>query len=358
MSGPAYVMPVQAVQADGAQHFEPVAPAIHQSLSEKPQPEDHGQQEDLGPLSKIIANQDSLYKYISWEDPGRTLGSYALAMSILCAAHYVPLTRLALKAVATSLGVISLTEFAGRCFGPNTFLTRLRPAEYYKVQESTLNATLQDIHDFVQYAVVKAQKLIFAENLDQTFAAFIGLTSLYWLIKIVPPFGLAVLGLTSVYMAPLFTSPRAREVAHNTTVRAGELASAAAEKGNSLAQDSKAQAVDLASKAQQTGIDMKRRIDGSTQNGRQTDADLYTHTRSIDESTQRARQTGADLSSQPRSFDGNKFETGLAVNNMSEFSNTDDTAESMKGTGPAGIVDTTHHRHPASDPLQNPMILT
>lgn len=187
--------------------------------------------------------------------------------------------------------------------------------------------------------------------------AFIGLTSLYWLIKIVPPFGLAVLGLTSVYMAPLFTSPRAREAAHNTTVRAGELASAAAEKGNSLAQDGKAQAVDLASKAQQTGIDMKQRIDGSTQNGRQTDADLYTHTRSLDESTHRARQTGADLSSQPRSLDGNKFETGLA-GNMSEFSNTGDTAESMKDMGPAGIVDTTHYRHPASDPLQNPMILT
>lgn len=188
--------------------------------------------------------------------------------------------------------------------------------------------------------------------------AFIGLTSLYWLIKIVPPFGLAVLGLTSVYMAPLFTSPRAREAAHTTTVRAGELASAAAEKGNSLAQDGKAQAVDLASKAQQSGIDMKRRIDGSTQNGRETDADLYTHTRSLDESTRRARQTGADLSSQPRSFDGDKFETGLAVNNMSEFSDTGATAESMKGMGPVGDADTTHYRHPASDPLQNPMILT
>lgn len=66
-------MPVQAVQADGAQHFEPskssriyqqcqsifillflVAPAIHQSLSEKPQAEGHGQQGDMGPLSKII----------------------------------------------------------------------------------------------------------------------------------------------------------------------------------------------------------------------------------------------------------------------------------------------------------------
>lgn len=267
--------------------------------------------------------------------------------------------------------MISLTEFAGRCFGPNTFLTRLRPAEYYKVQESTLNATLQDIHDFVQYAVVKVQRLIFAQNLDQTFAvscisghpslvirhlltdvqAFIGLTSLYWLIKIVPPFGLAVMGLTSVYMAPLFTSPRAREAAHNTTVRAGELATAAAEKGNSLAQDGKAQAVDLASKAQQTGIDMKRRIDGSTQNGRQPDADLSTQTRNFDESTQHARQTGADLSSQPRNLGGDKFETGLAVNNKSSFSNTDSTVESMKGMGPAGTADTTHYRHPASDPL-------
>ena len=68
------------------------------------------------------------------------------------------------------LSVISITEFASRLFGPDTFLARLRPKEYKKVPESTLNATLKDIHDFVQYAVVQIQRIIFAQDLDRTFA--------------------------------------------------------------------------------------------------------------------------------------------------------------------------------------------
>jgi hypothetical protein len=65
---------------------------------------------------------------------------------------------------------MSVTEFASRSFGPDTFLSRLRPKEYRKIPESTLNATLKDIHDFVQYAVVQIQRIIFAQDLDRTFA--------------------------------------------------------------------------------------------------------------------------------------------------------------------------------------------
>jgi hypothetical protein len=65
---------------------------------------------------------------------------------------------------------MSLTEFAGRSFGPNNFVSRMRPKQYKTVPESTLNATLKDIHDFIQYAVVKAQKIIFAEDLEKTFS--------------------------------------------------------------------------------------------------------------------------------------------------------------------------------------------
>ncbi|KAM6513449.1 hypothetical protein FALCPG4_015868 [Fusarium falciforme] len=276
MSGPAYV--VMPVQADDAQHSEPdtvkIASAIQQSLYEKTHPEGHGRQGDIGPLKEIIAHQDSLYKYISWEDPIRTLGSYLGALSILFGAHYLPITQLALKAGAVTFGVMSVTEFASRSFGPDTFLSRLRSKEYRKIPESTLNATLKDIHDFVQYAVVQIQRIIFAQDLDRTFAAFLGLTTLYWLIKFIPPFGLAVLGLTLAYMAPLISSPWGREVAYDGMARAEELTNAAVEKGNTLVQDGKAKAVDLPSKAQETAGGMRRHIGDLTQSAKQTAADL------------------------------------------------------------------------------------
>lgn len=62
-----------------------------------------------------------------------------------------------------------MAEFAGRSFGPNNFVSRMRPRQYKTVPESTLNATLKDIHDFIQYSVVQAQKVIFAEDLEKTF---------------------------------------------------------------------------------------------------------------------------------------------------------------------------------------------
>ena len=55
-------------------------------------------------------------------------------------------------------------------FGPNTFLSRVRPKEYSQVPESTLNATLKDVHDFVQYLAVQAQRVIWGQDLGNTFA--------------------------------------------------------------------------------------------------------------------------------------------------------------------------------------------
>jgi len=278
MSGPAYI--VMPVQGDGTQHSEAdrakIASAIQESLPQNTHSEDRDAKEGPGPLKEIMVNQDSLYKYISWEDPVRTLGSYIGALSILLGAHYLPLTRLALKALTTALGVISVTEFASRLFGPNTFLARLRPEEYQKVPESTLNATLRDIHDLVQYAVVQVQRIIFGQDLNKTFAAFLSLTALYWLTKILAPFGLAVLGLTLLFIAPLITSPRGREVAHDAKVRADELATAAAEKGNSIARDGQAKATELSSKARETVASTKQNIADLAQNGKQTAADLST----------------------------------------------------------------------------------
>ena len=66
--------------------------------------------------------------------------------------------------------MVSVTEFASRLLSGNSLSARLRPKEYRRFPESTLNATLEDIHDFVQYAVVQAQRIIFGQDLDKTFA--------------------------------------------------------------------------------------------------------------------------------------------------------------------------------------------
>jgi hypothetical protein len=48
------------------------------------------------------------------------------------------------------------------------FISRIRP-KYKEIPEPTLNATLKDVHDLVQYLVVEAQKIAYGENLGKTF---------------------------------------------------------------------------------------------------------------------------------------------------------------------------------------------
>jgi hypothetical protein len=106
-------------------------------------------------------------------------------MGIIFGAHYLPLTQTILKAAVAILGgtqfparnghtmltssVVSVAEFASRSFGPDSLSTRLRPKEYKTVPEETLNATLKDIHDLIQFAVVQGQKILFGQDLDKTF---------------------------------------------------------------------------------------------------------------------------------------------------------------------------------------------
>lgn len=228
---------------------------------------------------KGIVNPDSLYKYTSWEDPARTIGSYVGIMTILLGAHYLPLTQAALKVGATTLGVAATVEYVHRSFTSNTILARLRPNEYKKIPEPVLNDTLKDIHDLVQRLVVEAQKIILGQDLGRTFVGFIGLSALYWLVKILSPFALVLLGVTTLYIAPLLQSRRGREVIEDATHRAADLGSVALENSQALANDGKAKAAELYSKAQETAADTKRRVGELAQSGGQTAADMSSQLR-------------------------------------------------------------------------------
>lgn len=66
--------------------------------------------------------------------------------------------------------VVSVAEFTSRSFGPNSLSVRLRPKEYVTIPEAHLNAVLKDVHDLVQYTVVQAQKILYGQDLEKTFA--------------------------------------------------------------------------------------------------------------------------------------------------------------------------------------------
>ncbi|KAI0973476.1 hypothetical protein F4678DRAFT_477920 [Xylaria arbuscula] len=247
MSDPTYVvMPVRADRSGAQQKDKEVATAIEASLQEKLHPTER--EEHDGPLKKVIANSDSLYKYISWDDPVRTLASYLGLLGIMCGVHYLHWTQWFLKLGATGLGVVYIASFVSRSTKSNP-VARMRP-EYKQVPEPTLNATLKDIHDLVQYLAIQGQKVIYGEQPGKTLAAFFGLTALFWLMKIMSPFNLGILGLSSAYIVPLIASPGGREVAHSAKVHAQELAYTTSESTKGALHDTKAKATDLSGRAQ------------------------------------------------------------------------------------------------------------
>ncbi|CAN9135174.1 unnamed protein product [Alternaria alternata] len=140
------------------------------------------------------------------------------------------------------MSVVSVTEFASRSFSGNSLSTRLRPKEYKTIPESTLNATLKDMHDLIQYAVVQAQRIVFGQDLDKTFATFLGFFVLFWLTKMLSSFW----------------------AAHDASVRAQELANVTAEKGRELGQDGKVKAAELSSKGKQTAADLSAQTRDTT----------------------------------------------------------------------------------------------
>ncbi|KAH7173240.1 Reticulon-domain-containing protein [Fusarium flagelliforme] len=272
MSESAFV--VVPIQTGGAKQSEKNPAELASVLQQTINKSRSSDEEQRGPLKELIAHKDSLYQYINWEDPVRTLGAYFSALTVLFGLHYLPLTQLAVKAGAVILGTIFLTEFISRQFGSDTFLLRLRPKEYKTVPEPTLNATLKDIHAFVQYAVVQFQKIIYGEDLGKTFAAFLSCITVYWLMKVASPFLLAVLGLTSVYIAPLVNSSHGRAVAQDAASRGKDLANTAAGKGKTLAEDGKSRAAELSSKARETTQGVQQHFGNLTESAESTANDI------------------------------------------------------------------------------------
>ncbi|KAI1305545.1 hypothetical protein F5Y03DRAFT_406412 [Xylaria venustula] len=263
MSDQTYVvLPVRADRSDGQQSDKEVATAIEESLQEKlhpTEPEEHD-----GPLKKVIANSDSLYKYLSWDDPVRTLASYLGLLGIMCGVHYLHWTQWFLKLGATGLGVVYLASFVSRSTKSDP-VARMRP-EYKQVPEPTLNATLKDIHDLVQYLAIQGQKVIYGEDPGKTLGAFFGLTALFWLTKIMTPFNLGILGLSSAYIVPLIASPGGREVAHSAKVHAQELAHTTSESTKGALHDTKAKAADLSGRAQHAAGNLTSRTQKAASN--------------------------------------------------------------------------------------------
>lgn len=143
------------------------------------------------------------YSLLSWENPRATAISYASLVLIIFACRYVPIVRYALRATWIVLGVTAAAELAGRMVLDQGLTSKFRPKKYYTIPRETLDSFLEDAEQLINFFVIEFQRILFAENLYATIGAFFTTLLTYFLIKITPAWGLALLFSTLIYFVPL-----------------------------------------------------------------------------------------------------------------------------------------------------------
>lgn len=63
------------------------------------------------------------------------------------------------------LGITVLAEAVGKALLSTGLTSQIRPKKYYTVSRETLNALIGDVHELLNFFVIEAQQIIFAENL-------------------------------------------------------------------------------------------------------------------------------------------------------------------------------------------------
>lgn len=143
------------------------------------------------------------YSLLSWEHPRASGIAYLFTVMCTFAFRYLNVVRYSLKISYVLLGITVLAEIAGKFLFANGFTSQIRPNKYYTVSRETLNLMINDLHELINFFVIQAQQVIFAENLPVSIAAFISSFISYFLVKFVPLWGLFLLGTSALFLGSL-----------------------------------------------------------------------------------------------------------------------------------------------------------
>lgn len=140
---------------------------------------------------------------LSWKNPRASGIAYASIVTLIVAARYLDVIRWSFKLSWMALAVTVAAEAAGKLVLNNGLASQLRPRRYYTVSRETLDNLIGDVHELLNFFVIEAQRILFAENIFVSAAACAAAFFSYFLVKLVPYWGLAIIGTTVAFFAPL-----------------------------------------------------------------------------------------------------------------------------------------------------------
>jgi hypothetical protein len=152
---------------------------------------------------------------LSWKNPRASAIAYASIVSFIFAARYLDLIRYAFKLTWVALGVTVAAEGTGKLILNNGLASQMRPRRYYTFPRETLDSLIGDVHELINFFVIEAQRILFAENLAASAVAGVSAFISYYLIKIVPYWGLALIATSLTFLVPLVYATNQELIDHH-----------------------------------------------------------------------------------------------------------------------------------------------
>ena len=95
---------------------------------------------------------------------GASAIAYATIVTVIFSIRYLDVFRWAFKLTWMVLGVTVAAEVAGKTILNNGLASQVRPRKYYTVPRETLDSMIGDVNELVNFFVIEAQRILFAEN--------------------------------------------------------------------------------------------------------------------------------------------------------------------------------------------------
>jgi ABC-type multidrug transport system fused ATPase/permease subunit len=143
------------------------------------------------------------YRLLSWKNPRATGIAFAATILFIFAARYLNIIRYGLKLLYLTLGATATAEIAGQAAFGRGLTSQFRPRQYFTIPKASLERLLDDVEQLINFFVIESQRIVFAENVYATVAAFFASLISYFLIKFVPLWGLTLIATLVTYLTPL-----------------------------------------------------------------------------------------------------------------------------------------------------------
>lgn len=105
--------------------------------------------------------------------------------------------------LANTNKAMALCEIVGKAAISQGLASAFRPKKYFTIPRESLEKSLEDIEQLINFFVIEVQRVIFVENIRVTVAAYLSLVLSYQLIKFVPFWGLCLIGTSTLFLVPL-----------------------------------------------------------------------------------------------------------------------------------------------------------